>query len=552
MAQKKAEKNFMAQGAILGVASIVVRIIGLIYRIPLNNILGEKGVAYYGVAFDVYSILLLLSSYSMPLAVSKMVSARVTLGKYKQTKRLFAYCLAFSFLVGLAAFCITFFGADLFARILNYPESAVAIKVLSFALVILSILGVFRGFFQGFGSMVPTAVSNIVEQIINAVISIVAAVALYNVGTEVDPDNFTFENVAEAYGAAGGTLGTVCGAGAALIFLIILYCVFRPVFLKKVAADRHGEKEKLSDILKVLVVTIIPVILSTTIYNIGGLLNSGIFSNIMESLGTDGDLIDTLTGMYTGNYKVIVNVPIALASALSSSVIPSIVASRTRKDDEAVRGKIRSAIKVTMIIAIPSAVGIAVLARPIMNLLFPTSVDPGKVALMLMLGAVSVIFYSLSTITNGILQGIDKMRLPVIHAAIALVSHIAVLIILLYTTNLNIFAVVIADIVFCFMMCIMNHRSLRKHAGFRQEWKKTFIMPFICAAIMGVICRLVYQGLYLLIKSNAVSVVIAIIAAIVVYALALLLSKTITKAEVLSFPGGTKLYAIARKFRLMR
>lgn len=551
MAQKKAEKNFMAQGAILGIASIITRIIGVIYRIPLNNILGEKGVAYYGVAYDVYTILLLLSSYSMPLAVSKMVSARVAMGKYSQTRRLFIYCLGFAFLVGVAAFCVTYFGADLFARILNYPESAIAIKVLSPALVLLSVLGVLRGFFQGFGTMVPTAVSNIVEQIVHAAVSIVAASALMKVGANADPENFDFTNVVEAYGAAGGTLGTVCGAAAALILLVIVFAVFRPSFMKKVKADEHTEKEKLSYILKVLVITIVPVILSTTIYNIGGLLNSGIFSNVMESRGMDGDLIDTLTGMYSGNYKVIINVPIALASAMASSVIPSIVSSRTKNDAAAVNHKINSAIKATMMVAIPSAVGIGVLAKPIMGLLFPSSVDPDKVSMMLMLGAIAVVFYSLSTITNGILQGIDKMKLPVIHSAISLGIHVSVLVLLLYVTDINIFAVVISDMVFSFMMCVLNQRSLKKHLGYRMEFKRTFLWPFICSAIMGVIARLVYQGLYALIKSNAFAVIIAIIIAIIVYAVCLIVTRTITKDELLSFPKGDKLYKIVHKLKLM-
>ena len=151
------------QGAILGVSSILVRLIGIIYRVPLNNILGEKGVAYYGVAFDVYSILLLLSSYSLPLAVSKMVSKRTTLKEYKNTKRIFIFALIFALCCGIAAFCITFFGADLFAKILNYPQSAIALRVLSPALIILSVLGVMRGYFQGLGTMIPTAISNIFE-----------------------------------------------------------------------------------------------------------------------------------------------------------------------------------------------------------------------------------------------------------------------------------------------------------------------------------------------------------------------------------------------------
>lgn len=551
MAEKKAERNFMAQGAILGIASIIVRLIGLIYRIPLNNILGEKGVAYYGVAYDVYTILLLLSSYSLPLAVSKMVSARVTLGKYKQTKRLFIYCIFFALAVGCAAFCITFFGADLFAEILNYPESAIALKVLSVALVILSILGVFRGFFQGFGNMVPTAVSNIIEQIINAIVSITAASALYNAGANADPVNFTFANVAEAYGAAGGTLGTVCGAGSAMIFLIILFFATRRSFAQKVREDKNEDREALPSIFKVLIMTIIPVILSTTIYNLSGLISSGIFSNIMEFRGMDGDLIDTYTGMYSGNYKVLINVPLALASALSSSAIPSIVASKTRGDIETVRGKTRSAIKTTMMIAIPGAIGIAALAKPIMNLLFPTSVDPDRVALMLTFGAVHIVFYSLSTITNGVLQGIDKMKLPVIHAAIALCAHIAVLTTLLFVTNINIFAVIFAEITFSFLVSLMNQRSLRKHTGFRMEYKRTFIMPFICSLIMGVICRLFYEGMYLIINNNAVCVIISIFIGIIIYAVCMLLTKTITKDEVLAFPGGGRLYGIAHKLRLM-
>lgn len=550
MAAKKS-KNFMIQGAILGIASIIVRIIGVIYRVPLNNILGEKGVAYYGVAYDVYSILLLLSSYSMPLAVSKMVSARVTMGKYAHTRRIFISALGFSLGVGFAAFCITYFGADIFANILNYPQSAVAIRVLSPALVILSVLGVMRGFFQGFGSMVPTAVSNIVEQIVNAAVSIIAATALYKVGADADPESFAFTNVAEAYGAAGGTLGTVCGAGFALLFLIFVYLMFRPGFMRKVRRDKTRDKEKLSYILKILVITIIPVILSTTIYNLGSLINSGVFSNVMEAKGVDNDTIDTLTGMYTGNYKVIINVPIALASALSSSLIPSVVASRTRKDQKGVRRKIQSAIKITMMIAIPCTVGIGVLAKPIINLLFPTSVDPDKVSLMLIVGCVSVAFYSLSTITNGILQGIDKMRLPVIHSAISLAAHVVILVGLLYFTDMNIFAVVVSDMLFALMMCILNHMSLRKHLGFKQEYRNSFFMPAFSAVIMGLFCRLAYVIFNSITGSNAISVVIAIIVAVAVYAVLLMITKTITKEELDSIPGGGKIYRLFHKIKMI-
>ena len=208
----------MMQGAILGVSSIIVRMIGILYRVPLNNILGEKGVAYYGMAFEVYSFLLLLSSYSLPLAVSKMVSKRVTLREYKNTRRIFGFALGFAVCIGLVAFAVTYFGSDFFARLLNFPQSAIALRTLSFGLIIMSVLGVMRGYFQGLGTMVPTALSNILEQIVNAAVSLIAASAFYKAALVATTHKYSFPNVPEAMGASGGTLGTVCGAGSALVF----------------------------------------------------------------------------------------------------------------------------------------------------------------------------------------------------------------------------------------------------------------------------------------------------------------------------------------------
>ncbi len=545
----KQKNDFLVQGAILGVASIIVRVIGLIYRVPLNNILGEKGVAYYGVAYDVYSILLLLSSYSMPLAVSKMVSARVAVGDYKNTKKIFYSTVVFAFFIGCAAFAITFFGADLFAKILNYPQSALALRVLSPALIILSVLGVLRGYFQGLGTMVPTSVSNIVEQIINAIVSIVAAKVLYNSALDM-ADQGT--NLPESYGAAGGTLGTVAGALAGLLFMVALFMAYKGTMDKRAQRDRDRESIAYKTIFRTLIITIVPVILSTTIYNIGSLLDSGFFSNIMSAKGTDQDLIDTLTGMYTGNYRVIINVPIALANALASSLIPSVVASVAQGRRGEVIRKIDSVVKMSMLIAMPCAVGIGVLAKPIVDLLFPSSIDPDKVALMLRIGCIVVVLYSLSTITNSILQGIDHMKDPVIHAGFSLLIHIAFLSALLYITNLSVYVLVIADMLFALMMCILNQRSLKKYLSYRQEVKKTFVLPAVCSVIMGIAAYFINMLLYRATGVNAVSVTVTIVAAAVLYGVLLLLLKVVDEEDLDSIPGGRKAAALARKLHLLR
>jgi len=550
MVKSNKNHNFMIQGAILGISSIIVRLIGVVYRIPLTNIIGDKGIGYYSVAFDIYQILLLLSSYSLPLAVSKMVSARLALGQYKRVRKIFISALIFAETVGFIAFLITFFLADFFAAdIMKVPQSAVALKVLAFALVILSVLGVLRGYFQGLGDMVPTAVSNIAEQILNAVVSVVAAGSLFSFAAIAGTGRYDFSNAPEALGAAGGTMGTVAGAFLAMIVLIIWVNIYNRKNRGQLRLD-DSEPEPTSEILKILILTIVPVILNTAIYNLSSVVDKYIFSNVMVTKGMESDIRDSLIGMYSGKYWLIVNIPIALSSALASSLIPSIVASRARKENRAVKRKVSSAIQLTTIVAFPCAAGIGFLARPIIDMLFPTSDDPGKISLMLTVGCLTVVFYCLSTITNSILQGIDRMRIPVFHSAISLAVNAALLTGMLFIFNMDVFAWIIADMIFALLMCILNALSLRKYLGYRQEIPNTFVKPAAAALAMGIIAYFVHMGIHSVLK-RSFDVVITIIIAVIVYFLLLFIMKVIKEEQILALPGGRKLAAVFRKLKLI-
>lgn len=483
MSNKTNHSSFIIQGSILAVSSVLVRIIGLIYRIPLTNILGNKGMSIYGIAFDMYSILLLISSYSLPLAVSKLVASRVAKGQIHNSHRIFLLAIRFSLGVGLAAGAFAYFCADILAGLWLSPESAIAFRILAPTLVIMSVLGVFRGYFQGLGTMIPTALSNILEQIINAIVSVAAAKYLYDFAKTAaasEPDY----NLPEAYGSAGGTLGTALGAFSALLLLAVVYFMYRKVIHKKMKRDKDGVTESYSYVFKLLIMTILPVIMSTTIYNISTFIDSGIYNNIMEFNGMEKNLRQELLGMYTGKYRLLINVPVALASALASSMIPSISASVAINNRAQVVYKVNQVLRFCMLITIPSAVGLAVLAKPIINLLFPGSEGVDTTALMLQTGAVSVIFYSISTLTNGILQGINRMRLPVKHSLISLLIHVVLMSVLLLFTDLTIFAVVAADAFFAIIVTILNARALHKHLDYQQEKIKIFILPMISALIM--------------------------------------------------------------------
>ena len=160
----------------------MTRIIGMIYRIPVTNIIGDKGNGYYASAYYIYNIMLLISSYSLPLAISKVVSARLSNRQYRNASKVFRGGLIFACITGGTAGLVVLFGADKLAEFLKEPLSAIALRIFAPTLLIVAVMGVFRGYFQGMGNMVPTAVSQIIEQIINAVISIVAAKSLFDYG----------------------------------------------------------------------------------------------------------------------------------------------------------------------------------------------------------------------------------------------------------------------------------------------------------------------------------------------------------------------------------
>lgn len=546
--------NFLVQGSILAFASIVSRIIGLVYRIPMTDIIGDLGNSYYGSAYEVYSIMLIISSYSLPLAVSKLVSTQVSKRNRRMTYQILKGAMLFAVISGTLFALLVFFGANFFAETyLKTPNCIFALRVLAPALLIVAVLGVLRGFFQGLGTMMPSAVSQIVEQIVNAIVSVWAAYMLFGYGTRIGGVLGDPEHYAAAYGAAGGTLGTNLGSVVALLFMIFVFVVYMTVFKRQMRRERISAMEPFFETIKVLIITIIPVLLSTTIYNVSSFIDNGIYKHIAYAQGYVSDDIDIWWGVYTGKYKVLINVPISIASAMAASCVPTLTASFGRGEMKAVRHEINMAMRFVMVISFPCAVGLAVLAKPILLLLFPSTaqtIDLGGA--MMYMGASAVVLYSMSTLSNGLLQGINRLKVPVINAAIALVLHVIILVVMMLFFHLNIYAVVLSNVLFALIMCILNSVSIARYSGYHQEIVRTFFVPAICSAIMGLATIGVYKGLFAICNINAVALLAAIIVAVIVYAAMLLLLKGLTENELKRFPKGDVILRIAKKLHLIR
>ncbi len=546
MKKKKSKSNFIVQGGILAMAGIVSRIIGIARRFPMQHIFGDKGNGYYAAAYSVYSIMLIISCYSLPLAVSKAVSAKMSKKQYKSAQRVFQCAMIFAMTMGGIMFLVCEFLGDFLAEyVMEEPMGAMALKVLGPALLTVSVMGVFRGYFQGLGTMMPTAISQILEQIFVLIGSIAGTYVLYHYGDKVGALLHN-EDFAPAYGAAGASIGPVLGSVVGLLFLAFVYVLYQKGTKKRGVRDANGRVDGYPQIFKLIILTIVPVLLSSTVYNISDVIDTKIFGSIMIQKGL-GDIKTDIWGVYTGKYKVLINVPIALANAMCSSIVPVLTQLMVREEYGRARERIGQAMRFTMIVAFPSAVGLAVLARPIISMLFKGEVD--MAVDMLHIGSLSVVFFAVSTLTNGVLQGINKMKVPVRNAAISLVIHVVFLYVTLQL-GMGINAVIYANILFAAVVCVLNGLAVRKYLRYNQELVRTFVIPAIASIVMGIVIGLLNMALSKA-AGNVVTVFVGMGIGVVVYFVVLILLKGINERDLKSMPGGRTILTVAKKFHLM-
>lgn len=534
--------SFILQAGILAAAGILVRIIGILYRSPLTSIIGDEGNGYYSSAYNIYTIILLISSYSIPSAISKVIAQRLAVGEYRNAHKIFHFAFIYVIVVGGIASLFTYFGAGL----LVVSNSKMVLQVFAPTIFLSGLLGVLRGYFQAHRTMVPTSLSQIIEQILNAIVSIWAAHALIQMVLDQD------DTTRAIRGAIGSALGTGSGVLIALIFMWIVYLTNRKTIIKKVRKDRNHRELSGLEIFQIIFSMVTPFILSTFIYNFSTSLNQTIYTNVMKSraLLTQAE-IATNYGIFAGKAVVISNIPIALASAMSSAMIPNISASYARGELDKSRNQVAVAIKTTMLISIPCAFGLFALAKPVTQLLFPQRDSLILASNLLRAISISVIFYALSTLTNAVLQGIGKVNVPVINAAVALILQTVILVGMLFKTGVGLYGLALAMVGYSFLMCILNNLGVRKYLSYQQEWKTTFLLPTLSSLGMAVAAFGSFQLVYLICKVNVIALTIAIVIAVVVYFVLVIKTGAMSRDEILGLPKGRLLLRIFQRLHLV-
>ena len=542
---KKNSNTLVKNASFLMVAALISKIIGMIYKSPLSSLLGRESFACFQFAQNVYFILLMIASFSIPQAVSKIMSERIAFKRYRDAQRVFKGALLYAVIAGGIVALICVFGESILVPD-SVANARLALQMLAPTIFISGILGVFRGYFQAYRNMMPTSISQIVEQIAVAVVALLMANFMVNHFAGAGEDTL------QRLRAAGATIGTGAGVTAALLFMLFVYSVNRKTINRRIARDKVSVDESYQQVMRNIVLIVAPIILSAFIYNVNGYINGVMYTSISDFRGMDNSQVKVLYAEF-GFFMTLINIPLTLASTAPTSMIPEVSAHYATGDVKGAIEKINNATWISMLISMPASVGLAVLAKPVTSLLFPST--EGVAGQLMVLGVITVILNSTSNISNGVLQGIGRANVPMINAAISLAVDVVFLAVLLFFTNTGIYAVVIAMIVYAVVMCVLNDRALKKYLGYQNPWKYAYLPPLLATIPMGAVAFAVYKGVRFLAKSlphsNLLALIPSIALAAAVYFVAYLFIAKPSRQELLSLPGGTKLAVLAQKLKII-
>ena len=497
------KNSIFKQAAFLAAAGILVRIIGLLYRSPLTKLIGSQGMGYYSTAYNVYALILLVSSYSIPTAISKLLSEKLAVNQYNNVKKILLCSFIYIVAVGGGAAIIAFVIAPYIV-----PDKAVsALRILCPTIFLSGLLGIFRGYFQAFKTTAFTGISQIIEQVFNACVSIGAAYLF------IQP-YLNNQSLVASHGATGSALGTGAGVLISLCYMLFMFKRTKQSYLNPPnieAANPHTDSFK--DIFKMISNIVTPIILATCVYNLISTIDMYMFYLVCG----DGAKSISAFGAYGGEYIILQNVPVALASAMSTASIPNISSAWLFKDTAEVKKQIAQGTKVIMLILIPSAVGLSILAVQIIQAIFPQKETVVLASTLLTFGSPAIVFYGLSTYTNGLLQALGYSSIPLKNAIYALIIHCFITLFLLLATNLNIYSLLIGNCLYGLQLCFANQRALKHITTYYQEKLHTFIYPLISSAIMAFTVALCYYGLIKVIDRLIITLFIAIVIGVIIY-----------------------------------
>lgn len=587
VARSAKQNTFFGGAAILAVGIMVVKVIGMFYKIPLLNIIGEQGSADFGNAYNIYAVLLTISTAGLPVAVSKLVSEANATGRQNQVRRVFRLSLALFLTLGVLSFLIMSFGSAQLAGLMNDDQAAPGIRALAPAVICVGCLSAFRGYAQGHGNMTPTAISQIIEALCKLVVGLGLAYWLVKAGAD------------QSHAAAGAITGVTVGTIVALAYMLLNYLMGRSQEgLSKDTPDSN------STIIKNLLMIAVPITISSSMVGIVTVIDSSLvqgqlqrallentdcwalykdfmdfealdsalkawqatlpegttisMSLLSDQLAGEGtktaialhdaleDASRTLYGNYNGALNIY-NLPTSLMAAITAAVIPAVSGTLARRDRKGAARVAGSALRISSLLAFPMGVGLYVLGEPIMALIFPSLTSQLAGPLLSTLGLATV-FVCMMLVCNSILQAYGFVNLPVVIMLAGGVIKIVLNYNVVVLPQVGIYGAPLGNI-FCFALClILDLIVMARVIPGRPKYIPLFAKPAAAAAVMGLGAWAVHGLLAKLLAANrlgnAVATLAAIVVAVAIYGVLVIVLRAITKEDLSLMPKGEKIARI--------
>lgn len=531
----------IAAGATVLIASnFFVKIIGIIYKIPLANILGKDGMGYLSTAYEIYLLILTIFSSGGAVAASKMIAESYALKRYTEVRKIFRLMVLSFIILGSIGTLVMFAFYKQFASLFNNGPAAYSIMVLSPTLFFLSISSVFRGYFQGIGNMRPTGVSQSIEALSKFLIGVGFAILLSNLAYPIE--------IVSAGAISGTTISTLIGA---VVVLLIFFSSEKRKRLYKLALN-NGECRPAKELLSSFWRIVIPLSLSAVVVNLTGFLDLFLILKRLESIGFNENEANAFYGAYKAYAHTLFSLPPSIISSINISILPAISAAFAVKNIKRARRVLNKSLKIMIVIALPCAIGLMVMAGPIQRMLFPARLNEIKevTPLLVILGFASF-FTSISTLTTALLQSAGRMNLPIITLVVGGAVKLITNYILVGTEGIGIKGAPIGTLLCYLVMAAMNHYWLKKELPFKISFARYLIKPLFAGGVMGVF---VYYGHKLLsvIIGDRIATAVSIILAALVYALLLVVTKGLSESDIELLPQGKKIVRGLKKMRLLR
>lgn len=525
------KESFLKGAAILGIAGIFVKIMGAFFRIPLGNIIGAEGLGYYQVGYPIFNFLLAFSVAGFPTAISKLIAEKRALNNYIGANQVFKTSMLVLFIISSTFSIALFFGARFFVDdFVQSPNAYYAVITLAPGLFFVSIQAGYRGYFQGLKDMIPTAISQLIEQLVRVSVGLLLAIYLMKNSVE--------------YAAAGASFGATAGGIAGLIVILIIYYRHKRK-LNENKEPLQGERDKASNIVRELMKIAIPITIGASVIPLISLLDTAIVMRRLQAIGFSYFEANNLYGQLTGMATTLINLPQVLTVALAMSIVPVIAESATRNDLKEIQKDTQSAMRISMLIGLPSAVGLAVLSTPIMQLLFPN--EPATVGRVLLYLSFSVLFITQIQTMTGILQGLGKQVIPVVNLLIGALFKLVVTYVLVGIPALNVNGAAIGTVIAYLVAAALNYISLKKYTFVTLDKKQILLKPILAVVVMAIGVKLSHMVFVLLIGTRLATVAAITIGGII-YAFMLIATKAITREDFNMLPGGKKLAKLLDKF----